>query len=103
MPLSRFVPVLAVLCALAGCASDDSCADRPCTPDEKLVEAVKASIHQHPALVTDTLRVQAHGDVVYLYGIVSTDRELFEVAEAAKATPGVKTVVNLCSVENGRY
>lgn len=103
MPLPRLVPVLAVLCALAGCASDDSCADHPCSPDEKLVEAVKGSIDKHPALVPDTIRVQAHDGVVYLYGIVSTDLELIEVAEAAKATPGVRSVVNLCSVENGRY
>jgi osmotically-inducible protein OsmY len=99
----RLVPVLALLCALAGCASDESCANHPCTPDEKLVEAVKGNIGKHPALATDDLRVQAHEGIVYLYGLVSTDLELAEVAEAAKSTPGVKSVVNLCSVENSRY
>jgi len=93
--------VLAVSLALllAGCAAE-TCADHPCSADQKLVEAVRSRIHDHSALLTDQIRVQADGDIVYLYGLVSTELERREVEDVARATPGVKKVVNNCAVEN---
>lgn len=93
------LPVLTVVLLLAGCAAD-TCQDHACSPDEKLVEAVKANIHQHPALLGDQLRVEADHGVVYLYGLVSTYVELAEVEDVAKATPGVTKVVNMCAIDN---
>lgn len=99
MFFKRILPLLTVLVVLAGCAAE-TCQDHPCTPNEKLVEAVKANIHQHPALLTDQIRVQSDGGVVYLYGLVSTTVELYEVEDVAKATPGVAKVINMCAVDN---
>jgi hypothetical protein len=97
----RVLPLFAVFFSLlAGCAAQESCRDHVCTPDEKLVEAVTANIHSHSALLTDHLRVQSEDGVVYVYGLVSTNVELVDVEEVAKATPGVKRVVNMCAVDN---
>ena len=100
MSLPRLLPVLVVMSALAGCAAE-TCKDHPCTANEKLVEAVRASIHEHSALLTDQIRVQAEDDgTVYLYGLVSTEVERREVEDVVKSTAGVKKVVNLCETEN---
>ena len=93
------VLVVSLSLMLTACAAE-TCADHPCSPDEKLVEAVKAGIHRHPALLTDQIRVQAEDGTVYLYGLVSTTLELIEVEDVAKSTPGVKKVVNLCGVDD---
>jgi len=93
------VLVVSLSLLLAACAAD-SCKDHPCTPDEKLIEAVKGNIRQHSALLTDQIRVQAEDGTIYLYGRVSTNVELVEVEDVAKSTPGVKKVINLCSIEN---
>jgi len=99
MSLNRTLPLLTVLLFLAGCAAE-TCQDHPCSPDDKLVEAVKANIGRHSALLADHLRVQGDHGVIYLYGLVSTDLELGEVQDVAKATPGVTRVVNMCAVDN---
>ena len=99
MSLPRLLPVLVILSALAGCAAE-TCNDHPCSASEKLIEAVRASIHQHSELLTDQIRVEAEDGTVYLYGLVSTNVELVELEKAAKSTPGVKKVVNLAEVEN---
>lgn len=99
MSLPRLMPVFVLLSGLAGCAAE-TCNDHPCTADEKLIEAVRASIHQHSELLTDQIRVQAEDGTVYLYGLVSTNVEKVEVEKAAQSTAGVKKVINLCEVEN---
>ena len=99
MSFKRTLPLFALLLALAGCAAE-SCKTGPCSPDDRLVEAVRAEIAKHPALMTDTIRIQSQDGTVYLYGLVSTNVELAEVEEVAKATPGVKKVVNLVSIDN---
>ena len=99
MSYKQTLPLLTVLLLLAGCTVE-TCRDHACSPDETLVEAVKANINQHSALLSDHLRVQADHGVVYLYGLVSTTLELAEVEDVAKATPGVVKVVNMCAVDN---
>jgi len=101
MSLPRFFSALILISALSGCAAD-SCKDRPCSPDEKLIEAVEGNIRQHSALLTDQIRVRAADGTVYLYGLVSTNVELATVEDVARSTPGVKTVINLCAVDNAR-
>jgi osmotically-inducible protein OsmY len=98
--MKRFggVAVLSLSLLLAACAED--CRQGPCSPDERLVEAVRANIAKHPALMTDTIRIQADNGTIYLYGLVSTDLERYELEDVAKATPGVSKVVNNCAVDN---
>jgi osmotically-inducible protein OsmY len=99
MSFMRTLPVLTVLLLLAGCAGE-TCQDRSCSPDDRLVEAVTANIHRHPALLADHLRVQADHGVVYLYGLVASNLELVDVEDIAKATTGVTKVVNMCAIDN---
>jgi osmotically-inducible protein OsmY len=99
MSLPRLVSAFVLIAALSGCAVE-TCKDHPCTPDDKLVEAVKGNIHQHSALLTDQIRVQSEDGTVYLYGRVSTNVELVLVEDVAKSTAGVKKVINLCTIEN---
>jgi osmotically-inducible protein OsmY len=99
MSLKRVLPLLMALSVLTACAAV-SCKDGPCSPDETLAETVKSRIDQRPALLGDQLRVQANNGVVYLYGIVVSQLELYEVEDVAKATPGVVRVVNMCAIEN---
>ena len=99
MSFKRLLPLLTVLSVLTACAAE-SCKDVPCSPDETLAETVKINLARHPALLADQLRVQADHGVVYLYGIVVSQLELYEVEEVAKATPGVTRIVNMCAIEN---
>jgi len=95
------VLIVSLSLLLSACAAD-SCRNLLCSPDEKLVEAVKANIHQHSALLADQIRVQSEDGTVYLYGLVSSNVELVNVEEIAKSTPGVKKVINLCTLDNTR-
>jgi osmotically-inducible protein OsmY len=99
MSFKRVLPLLTVLLVLTACAAR-TCKDGPCSPDQRLAETVKVNIDKRPGLLGDQLRVQADQGVVYLYGIVVTQLELYEVEEVAKATPGVVKVVNMCAIEN---
>jgi len=99
MSLPRLVSAFVLIAALSGCAVE-TCNDHPCSPDDKLIEAVKGNIRQHSALLTDQIRVQSQEGTVYLYGRVSTNVELVLVEDVAKSTVGVKKVVNLCTIEN---
>jgi osmotically-inducible protein OsmY len=78
-----------------------ACAERPA--DERLEEAVRASIDQYPALLVDHLTVRSENGVIYIYGLVSTYVEYVDVERVAKATRGVNQVVNVTSVDNSRY
>jgi osmotically-inducible protein OsmY len=88
-----FLPLTALL-LLAACAATPT--------DEKLEEAVRLSIHQHPALLGDRLTIHIEDGVVYISGLVPTYSEQKEVEEVVKATPGVKRVVNNTAIEGNR-
>jgi osmotically-inducible protein OsmY len=92
--MTRFLP-LAALVLLAACAASAS--------DEKLEQAVRDSIHKHPALVVDNLRVHSENGVVYVSGLVSTYVEQVEVDQMLKTTPGVTKFVNMTTVDNSRF
>ena len=92
--MQRLLP-LAVLLLLASCAEAPS--------DQKLQEAVEQRIHENPALLADHLKVRSENGVIYLYGLVATYVEFVDVEKLAKATPGVKQVVNATTVDNSRF
>lgn len=94
MSPSRLLP-LAALLLLAACAQSPS--------DEKLVEAVRASFHEHTALLADHLRIRSENGVVYISGLVSTYREFIDAEQVARATPGVTKVVNMTTVDDARF
>lgn len=97
----RSLFLLAAL-TLSGCAAE-TCADRPCSPDERLVEAVRVKLAEHPGLVADHLQIEAQGGTVYAHGLVSTDLEFRMLDEIVRGVPGVKRFVNATSVDNARY
>jgi osmotically-inducible protein OsmY len=92
--MQRLLPLASFL-LLASCAETPS--------DQRLQEAVEQSIHQNPALLADHLKVRSENGVIYLYGLVATYVEYVDVEKLAKATPGVKQVVNATSVDNSRF
>ena len=90
MPRSLF----AVLFLLAACVETPA--------DEKLEEAVRASFHEHTALLTDHLNIHCENGVVYVSGLVATYLEFTEVERVARTVPGVKQVVNMTAIESQR-
>jgi osmotically-inducible protein OsmY len=92
--MRRFLHLAAFL-LLAACAVAPA--------DEKLVEAVRDSFRPHPGLVVDQIRVSCENGVVTLSGLVSTYSEYVQVEQLAKATPGVKQVINLTAIDSQRY
>ena len=101
IPLSvvALLPLLAGT-LLPGCASTDKCTPgAPCTGDAKISEDVRASLAQHPELAAPNIvYVQTRNGIVYLTGQVSTGLQHDTAEAAARATPGVKRVVNNVSV-----
>jgi osmotically-inducible protein OsmY len=60
---------------------------------------VKASLAEHPELAPPNMvYVQVRGGVTYLSGQVSTDLQRQTAESAARATPGVKRVVDTISL-----
>lgn len=92
--MTRSLP-LALLLLLAACAEAPS--------DEKLEQAVAQAFHQNTALLADHLKIRSENGVIYIYGLVSTYVEYADVERVAKATAGVKQVVNMTAVDNTRF
>jgi osmotically-inducible protein OsmY len=81
--------------ALVGCATDKCTPGVPCTGDAKISEDVRAALATHPELAApNVVYVQTRNGVVYLTGQVSTGLQRDTAEAAAKATPGVRHVVD---------
>jgi osmotically-inducible protein OsmY len=96
-PFRVVAPVLLLSCgALVGCATSDKCTPGvPCTGDGKITEDVKAALATHPELAApNVVYVQTRNGVVYLTGQVLTGLQRDTAEAAARATPGVKQVVD---------
>jgi osmotically-inducible protein OsmY len=78
-----------------------SCQSAPA--DQAMATQVLLHINSEPALQASQIRVQVIGGVVYLYGLVDTEREMFAVEAAARTTPGVIHVVNATSVHSSIF
>jgi osmotically-inducible protein OsmY len=92
--MKNLLPLAALLLLTA-------CAESP--TDDRLEEAVKATIRQHPALLADSLSVRSESGVVYVRGLVATQVEFVEVDQMLKSTPGVTKFVNMTTIDNTRF
>jgi osmotically-inducible protein OsmY len=90
---------IALILALAGCATSGKCESGGCSGDAKVTTNVQTLFDQHAELGPPNLiRVQTRDGVVYLSGMVSAG-EFSEVAESvAHEAPGVTRIVNTISV-----
>jgi BON domain len=100
----RFATSILAVLALASCTMLDAyqkCGWSGCPGDAQITAAVQVQIRTHPALrPPDDIGVQTLDHVVYLSGLVDTDREKDIAEAAARGVPGVTRVVNSISVRN---
>lgn len=88
--------------ALPGCAMYAKCGMAGCPGDAAITRAVQAKLDARPTLgLGHTISVQTWDHVVYLYGVVDTERERLSVESLAADTADVTRVVNLLGVNNG--
>ena len=83
----------------SGCAVPKGCGLSGCPQDDGISARVRAQLSQYPSLRSaNSLRVQTHGDVVYLTGQVDTDEQR-ELAESVTSeVAGVARVVDTISL-----
>jgi len=80
---------------LNGCAVYAKCGFGGCPGDAKTTADVEASFAQHPAIMPPNwINIRSLDGVVYLSGLVDTDLQRQLAESVARATPGVKRVVN---------
>jgi len=68
--------------------------------DAHISDDVRATIFHHAEFAGDDIAVQTHDGVVYLHGVVDTNVERDAAENLARATPGVKRVVNALELRN---
>ena len=72
----------------------------PENADARISTDVRDAIFHHAAFAGDDISVQTHDGVVYLHGVVDTNVERDAAENLARATPGVKRVVNALELRN---
>jgi osmotically-inducible protein OsmY len=90
-------------CALAGCslpATLAKCGLSGCAGDAQITADIRAKLYSRPDIFDGGITVQTLDRIVYLYGIVDTDPERFEVIAIARGVPGVTDVVDSISIRN---
>jgi len=87
---------------LTSCASNGPCASARCAGDAEIDASVRAQLAQHSELQADQISVQVLDHVVYLRGLVDTDRERLEAEALARDVANVSDVVNTIAVRNNR-
>jgi osmotically-inducible protein OsmY len=93
------IRTLALSVALA-CTAGTLAAEPAATPDARISVDVRAAIFHRAEFAGDEISVQTRDGVVYLHGLVDTNVERAAVEDVAKATPGVKRVVNTIELRN---
>lgn len=88
----------ALAAALSGTAL--GAAPPPDAADARISADLRAAIFHHAEFAGDDIAVQTHDGVVYLHGVVDTNVERDTAENLAKATPGVKRVVNALELRN---
>jgi osmotically-inducible protein OsmY len=100
---ARAAGAVALLLAivLGGCATYRKCGLHGCPGDAELTSAVQANFSGHASIMPPNLiNVRALDGVVYLSGLVDTDLQRQLAESVARATPGVKRVVNSIGLNN---
>jgi osmotically-inducible protein OsmY len=91
--------IFALTCVFSGCTTVPDYASAASADSAELRDRVVDRLAHDPALLPLTpLNVQAHNQVVYLYGSVSTDLQRDRAESVASQTPGVNQVENLIAV-----
>ena len=86
---------------LTGCAADREFGSGGNPSDSKITTDVRGLLDQHPDLgQPNDIKVRAQGGVVYLSGLVSSERMSESALAAAREAPGVSKVVNMIAVIN---
>jgi osmotically-inducible protein OsmY len=93
---SAHAATLAILltAGLAACTTPSACMPGDCNADASITEAVKAQLKTVAILPEDEVTVQTIDHVVYLNGLVDTEREVMDATQLAANVPGVGKVVN---------
>lgn len=89
-----------ILGACAGTRGAGDCTHGGCTADAQLAATVEATIYRHPELRPPNLiYVRAHGGVVYLSGVVSTELQREIAVASAQQVPGQRRVLDDIGIE----
>ena len=87
--------LIALICALAGCATYDKCGLEGCPGDAKITSKVEAAFARYPDLgAPNEIAVQTLNHVVYLSGPVSDGNMRARAQSIASTVKGVTRVEN---------
>jgi len=96
--LSGWLIVSGVCC---GCVGNPVCDAPACSEDTATTQDVRELLLAQPGITAYSLDVLTRDHVVYLYGIVDTERERRTAESVARGAKGAGRVVDLIGV-NGR-
>jgi len=83
------------------CATYSRCGFARCPGDASITALVRSRITQYPSLeAPNSVRVETHDHVVYLYGQVNTELERAMADSVALAVPGVTRVVDSIGLDD---
>ena len=101
MRLYTLTLALLLAAGLSGCASFDKCDPQNCAGDAKITADVRALIVEHAEFGPPAgIRVQTINGVVYLNGLVDTERVRLEAGALVLQVANVKDVVNSLDARN---
>jgi len=92
--ISTLSAVIVVLLTSTACSSTPPCLSGDCNADAAISKAVKHQLALIAILPEDQVTVQSVDHIVYLSGLVDTERDLIDAGQRAAGVPGVKKVVN---------
>lgn len=96
--LKQTLPILTmalIILALIGCASTDTRSGTGEYIDDTVITGkVKAAILKHPDLRSSEINVETFKGVVQLSGFVTSQDDINDAVEVARAVAGVKSVRN---------
>lgn len=91
--MRRAALALTLVAALPACSTFEACQSQACLTDQKISSEVEKQFAKRAEFLPNTVHVQTHDGVVYLYGFVDTQYEKAIATSVAKVQ-GVKDVRN---------
>lgn len=91
--MRRAALALTLVAALPACSAFEACQSQACLTDQKISSEVEKQFDKRAEFLPNTVHVQTHDGVVYLYGFVDTQYEKAIATSVAKVQ-GVKDVRN---------